>query len=96
MLQLLQALLPDGVEDPVIVGGGVSSGRLSLRLPVATKTTRWVLASRPPRVTATNSLVGLIGAGLVSRLLRFPPLVPVDQLRQIGGLFGVPYNQLVL
>lgn len=44
-----------------------------------------------------NLRVGLIGAGLGGPgLLRLPPLVLVHQLRQVGGLFRVANDKLML
>lgn len=44
---------------------------------------------------ADNLLIRIIRAGFFPRLLRFPPLVSVNQLRQIRRLFGMPYNILM-
>lgn len=44
---------------------------------------------------ADNLLIRFIRAGFIPRLLWFPPLVSVNQLCQIGCLFGMPYNILM-
>lgn len=40
-------------------------------------------------------LIRFIRAGAIPRLLWLPPLVSVDELCQVGRLFGVPYNEFM-
>lgn len=105
VLNLFQVLLPDGVENPVIIGSIASSGCLAIWLPTMKQDFRIGVDRFYFRVDISTSgrpttelggenglLIGLIRAGFITRPLRFPLLVPVDQLRQIGRLFGMPYN----
>lgn len=43
-----------------------------------------------------DSRVGVFGAGVFVALLGLPPLVPVDELGQVGCLLCVADNELVL
>lgn len=99
ILKLFHILFPDGVEDPIIVASVTTSRCLAVHLATVKQHFRKRFSTSVPCKLydkgADDLLIRLIRAGLIPRLLWLPPLVSVNQLCQIGRLFGMPYDILV-